>query len=59
MAGDGCKTMVVRRMASVRGFRVRGSVRVRDRVHGSVRELEPQAWAFRRVLPSKDSDNGS
>lgn len=43
MAGDGCKTMVVRRMASVRGFRVRGSVRVRDRVHGSVRELEPQA----------------
>ena len=57
MAGDGCKTMVVRRMASVRGFRVRGSVR--DRVHGSVRELELQAWAFRRVLPSKDSDNGS
>ena len=57
MAGDGCKTMVVRRMASVRGFRVRGSVR--DRVHGSDRELELQAWAFRRVLPSKDSDNGS
>ena len=42
MAGNGCKTMVVRRMASVRGFRVRGSVRG-FRVHGSVRELEPQA----------------